>query len=221
MKLISYSLWGSNPKYFIGAIKNAESCDKFYPDWDCIFYLSKDVPEECKKELTSLGAKVIVIDEKPNFAFNANRFLAMDIEDVTHVIFRDTDSRFCQREVDAVEEWLNEDKTLHVMKDHPYHGNFPILAGMFGLNKKKFPLSMKQNLMIFKETTKGALENQYYFDQIFLQGVIWESFKDDCTMHDEFFNLKPFPSARQDKRFVGESFEEDDSRNKEHLSFIE
>tara|TARA_R110000851_G_scaffold256704_2_gene409153 strand:+ start:387 stop:1055 length:669 start_codon:yes stop_codon:yes gene_type:complete len=219
-KIISYSLWGDNPKYCVGALKNAESCKDFYPDWECIFYISNNVPEEYIENLRKLNSKIITLNEKPNSSFNVNRFLAMDTPNASRVIFRDTDSRFCQREVDAVNEWVSEDTALHVMKDHPYHGNFPILAGMFGLNKSKFPYSMSESINVFRKQTEGKLDNHYYFDQIFLQNFIWNNFENDCTIHDEFFHCKPYPSLRVDKRFVGESFEEDESRNEEHLKFI-
>ena len=220
MNIVSFSLWGDKPKYCIGAIKNAESCEDFYPGWYCIFYISSDVPEKYREKLLEAGAKLIEINEPPNSSFNANRFLAMDIEGANHVIFRDTDSRFCQREVDAVNEWIEEGATLHIMKDHPYHGNFPILAGMFGLNKSNFSYSIENSLNFFRSQTQGRFNNEYYFDQIFLKELVWNNFKDDCTIHDEFFHFKPFPSPRIDRRFVGESFEEDDSRNEEHLKFI-
>ena len=32
-KVISFSLWGKNPTYTIGAIKNAELASQFYPDF--------------------------------------------------------------------------------------------------------------------------------------------------------------------------------------------
>tara|TARA_R110001632_G_scaffold60003_2_gene145774 strand:+ start:972 stop:1643 length:672 start_codon:yes stop_codon:yes gene_type:complete len=220
-KIISYCLWGSDPKYCVGAVKNLNSAKDYYPDWDCVFYVSKDVPEEYIQQLIDGGAYgIFQCNGESNFSFNVNRFLAVDLEDVSHVISRDTDSRFCQREVDAVNDWVDKGTALHVMKDHPYHGNFPILAGMFGINKCKFPFLMKEALSFFNEQIKDKLDNLYYFDQIFLKNFIWNNFKDDCTIHDEFFHLKPYPSPRIDKRFIGESFEEDDSRNGEHLKFI-
>ena len=36
-----------------------------------------------------------------------------------------------QRERDAVNEWLESNKTFHVMRDHPWQGS-EILAGMWG-----------------------------------------------------------------------------------------
>ena len=220
MKVISFCLWGDKLKYCVGAVKNAQSFKDFYPDWNCIFYISKDVPQKYREQLAAANCNLIECSEESNFSFNINRFLAIDLDNVTHVIFRDTDSRFCQREVDAVNEWISNDTTLHVMKDHPYHGNFPILAGMFGLNKSRFPYSMEQSINFFKSKVEKQLNGAYYFDQIFLKEFIWNNFQNDCTIHDEFFHFKPFPSPRIDKRFVGESLEEDDGRNREHLKFI-
>ena len=50
-KIISFSLWGDNPKYTIGAIKNAEIAKEIYPDWICRFYLGKSTPIEIVKDL--------------------------------------------------------------------------------------------------------------------------------------------------------------------------
>ena len=38
---------------------------------------------------------------------------------------------FFQRERDAVNEWLESNKTFHLMRDHPWHGS-EINAGMWG-----------------------------------------------------------------------------------------
>ena len=38
-RVIAFSLWGSNPKYVIGAIRNAELAERLYPGWVCVFYI--------------------------------------------------------------------------------------------------------------------------------------------------------------------------------------
>ena len=46
-KIISFSLWGSDPIYNIGSIKNAELALNMYPDFECWFYIHKQtVPQE-------------------------------------------------------------------------------------------------------------------------------------------------------------------------------
>lgn len=202
-KVISFSLWGNNPKYTIGAIKNAELAPIVYPGWVCRFYISSDVPKEIVKKL-QLTSEVITIDTIGNWKLTVERFKAIDDNDVECVIFRDTDSRLNLREKAAVDEWLKSDKTMHIMKDHPYHGGFPILAGMWGLKKKGFDLNMTNMLKIYSNS------EQYHYDQIFLNNFIWKYYADDCIIHDEFFNNKPFPTKRIGNEYVGRPFNEND-----------
>ena len=45
IKVLSFSLWGNNPTYNIGAIKNAELAKQYYPNFECWFYIhSPTVP---------------------------------------------------------------------------------------------------------------------------------------------------------------------------------
>ena len=54
-KVISFSLWGNNPTYNIGAIKNAELAKEFYPDFECWFYIHEEtVPFEYNKKITRI-----------------------------------------------------------------------------------------------------------------------------------------------------------------------
>ena len=118
-KIISFSLWGKNPKYTIGAIKNSQLSKTIYPDWKCRFYCANDVPEKILQSL-SQDSEVIKTGKSGNWKFTTERLLAID--DAEIVIFRDTDSRLNLREKAAVDAWLQGNKTIHVMRDHPYHG---------------------------------------------------------------------------------------------------
>ena len=51
-KVISFSLWGDDPKYTIGAIRNAELAKTVYPGWVPRFYCAKNsVPENIINQL--------------------------------------------------------------------------------------------------------------------------------------------------------------------------
>lgn len=57
------------------------------------------------------------------------RFLPLNDEPVVDALLtRDLDSEVSEREVAAVNEWLNSSYSFHVMRDHPFHQAF-ILAG--------------------------------------------------------------------------------------------
>ncbi len=205
-KLISFSLWGNNKKYTIGAIKNSELAQTFYPDWKCRFYCANDVPSDIIYELENFSTnEVIKLNEVGNWKFTTKRFLPMSENGIERIIFRDTDSRFSKREVEAVKEWEKNNTILHVMKDHPYHGGFPILAGMFGILGDYIP-----NISAMLDIYEREINEQYHYDQIFLAKYIWTLFKNNVTIHDEFFSNKPFPTIRDDLSYVGEPYDYND-----------
>ena len=61
-KIISFALWGDNPKYTTGAIKNANISKEFYPDWISRFYIHKDVDISIINEIiaTIMGEILII-----------------------------------------------------------------------------------------------------------------------------------------------------------------
>tara|TARA_R110000744_G_scaffold69213_2_gene140533 strand:+ start:4602 stop:5246 length:645 start_codon:yes stop_codon:yes gene_type:complete len=202
-KLISYSIWGSNPTYTIGAIKNAENAKVMYPGWICRFYIADDVPTDIVEQLKSFDNTEIVMMGKGDWTGMFWRFYAASDPDVEVMISRDTDSRLTLREVEAVNEWLESDKGFHIMRDHPFHG-YQIMGGMWGCKAGKIP-NIKQ---LIDDYPKGEF---YQVDQNFLREVIWPMVADDYICHDEYFEKKSFPSPRQPRQFVGQPFDQHDN----------
>ena len=123
MKVISYSLWGSNPTYTIGAIRNAEIAKELFPDWKCIFYCFSTVPLDTIEHLKSFSnVEIRMVSDEGDNRGAFKRFLPSMDSDVEYYMCRDTDSRLSLREKYAVEGWINSDKDFHIMRDHPYHG---------------------------------------------------------------------------------------------------
>ena len=61
-KLICFSLWGNDPKYTIGAIKNAKLVKKIYgKEWNCRFYCGSCVNQKVISTLKNTGSEVIEI----------------------------------------------------------------------------------------------------------------------------------------------------------------
>lgn len=208
MKYISFSLWGDKPIYNIGMIRNVELSKILYPDWKVVVCYDKTVPIQTLNVLQDLEVKLI------NFS-NSNlygmfwRFSVSDLDDCDYVIFRDSDSRLSVREKLAVDEWIESKKSLHVMRDHPYHkipaGNnkLGILGGMWGI--KGGLLNMTKLIYEFDKSTNHTYGN----DQTFLKKIYDIFEKDRCT-HDDFFEKHPFPIKREYGRFIGERIDEND-----------
>jgi hypothetical protein len=202
-KVISFCLWGADPKYCVGAIRNAQLAKKVYPGWEVWVYCGTSVPKEIIDELVENNAKIILKDENEGeWTGTFWRFEAISESEVDIVISRDTDSRLTPREKDAVEEWLSTDKLFHVMRDHPAHST-EILAGMWGAKK---PI-LSDMIYLIKSYTKGNFKQD---DQKFLKQVVWPRVAYTTCTHDEFFAKIPFPNIRNNVEFVGQVFDEFD-----------
>ena len=217
-KIISFSLWGDDKMYTIGAIKNAELAKILYPDWICRFYIGKNTPLDIINKLKSFSnTEVIEMGVDGNWSSMFWRFYPASENNVDIMISRDCDSRLSIRERLAVEEWIKSDKGFHIMRDHPYHKT-EILGGMWGVKKRVLP-NMKSDI---DEFLKGEYKN---IDQEFLAKVIYPLIKDNSIEHDEFFNYSDskllFPSKRWNKEFVGDVFDENDNRNSSFWKLIE
>lgn len=210
MKVISFSLWGQDPKYLIGAIKNADLAAKIYPDWVCRFYVGSSVPSSITSQLEQRkNTQVVKREEWGNWESMYWRFEPSSESDVEVVISRDTDSRLSLREKYAVDQWLDSDKGFHIMRDHPWH-KYPVLGGMWGSKRGTLP-NMKQMIKDF--SSEDAYGTDYVF---FAQSVLPTLQESDIMVHDPFFSGKPFPREREGYEFVGKVFDENDITVEEH-----
>jgi GT2 family glycosyltransferase len=213
MKVISFCLWGNKPIYNQGLIENLKLSQIYYPDWTIWIYIhSKSVPIQTIAQISLFPNIKIIFKTEEEIRPKRNmlwRFEPADDPQVTHFMSRDTDSRISPREVFAVYEWLESEKTLHIMRDHPQHYN-KILGGMFGLKCEKLIIAKNPNL-----TWREEVENFYKFktenedDQNFLEIMLYNKFLNDCIIHDEIKRYegtycKPFPIQYEKScHFVG------------------
>lgn len=210
-KVISFCLWGDNPKYTIGAIKNAELAPFIYTGWEVWFYIAKSVPAEIVNELEKTSQVIHKLSDGNPDAMSW-RFAPMSDPSVDVFISRDTDSRLNYRERQAVEEWLESDKSLHIMRDHAYHGT-PILGGMWG-----FKGTSHTNIDDSYQTFIDQRKSMEWFDtETFLKHYIYANYQYDCVVHDEFFTNSPFPTIREGKEYVGAPY---DANNNLEIEFV-
>ena len=165
-KIISFSLWGNNPRYTDGAIQNIKLAKIYYPDWICRFYLGKTTDTNLINKIKSFdNTECILMNEDENWSGMFWRFYAADDESVDVMISRDCDSRIGKREKYAVEQWLNSSIKFHIMRDHPFHA-IPILGGMWGA-KKGILSGLKQQINIKRQG------DFWQVDQNFLQSNVF------------------------------------------------
>lgn len=213
MKVVSYSLYGDNPMYTIGCIKNAILKNELFPDWEMWVYYNETVPRDIIDQLKDYGVKLIKQEEDNGYINSMWRFLPMDEPNLKYYICRDCDSRISERDVIAVNEWIESDKDFHIIRDHPIGHYWPINAGMWGakggvINK-------------FKDIINNYIQNNFRtydksIDQHFLKDIVYPLIGENCLVHDEYYNYEPYAkSIKHDRKsnnfaFIGEAIQEND-----------
>ena len=206
-KIISFSLYNSLDKYNIGILKNIELQKTIYKDWEIWIYYDTTVNINFISKLKKY--KNIKLFNMSNSLLKNHkmiwRFLPINDKNVYLFIVRDCDSRFTQREENAVLEWINSNKLIHVIRDHPNHKSKYIQGGMWGyknyLNYYNINNSLKFWIYKYKK--------EYYFLDIYFITFIFKNFKDRMLVHDNWLRCKnsiKFKDKREKKEFVGLGF---------------
>lgn len=227
MKLISFSLFGNDPKYVNGLFRNIELKTIVYPDWNIIVYYNNSVESYVLDRLEASG--VILCDMTNSGILAVSwRFLVNNEKGCERFIIRDADSRFTYREAQAVKEWEDSNKVLHIMRDHPHHGR-QIMGGMWGMIAQ--PEIDMETAIIKHQGNKWQNQphRQQWFDkdQHFLVDEVYPRFateKDSLIHHasDCPISIAPEPWAKDfqdaigpDKHFIGEIFYFDQAGNEQ------
>lgn len=218
MNYVSFSLYGTCSRYHIGAIRNAEQINRFYPGFTPLFYIGPGVSGALVEELEKLGAQTLRMDIEKIPNLRMWRFAALEVPQADVVLVRDADSRFSDRESRAVEQWIKSDRLFHVMRDYSGHGGI-IQAGMWGWKKELDALRIQDEMVKFLKSPHDGNEDGW--DQKFLAEVIWPKIKHSVMQHDSFSRDRypgsiPFPDgdASIDGSFVGEIINESEMPQK-------
>jgi len=243
MNLISFSLYGNDPKYVRGLFENLELKDDIYKGWGVVVYHDDSVTFEVINALKSYG---VLLKDMTNSGILAAswRFCVPDLLGVDRFIVRDSDSRISKREEEAVEEWIKDDTILHIMRDHPHHG-YPMNGGMWGMKvgadtqmEKWSKFSMRSAIIKHQGRTLEKINERTQWwmkDMDFLRDTIYKEFANpfQSTIHNAMDFMprvpwnceswaKDFPSPiGKDKHFVGEIFVFEDGKRKREYQYKE
>jgi len=190
-RIISFSLWGNNPRYLRGALRNALLVADLYPDWVCRFHVDDSAPKELLDTLVGLGAEVQLFSGPSTILSRLSwRFLVANDPEVGYFLVRDCDSVISLREARAVQDWIDSGAYFHVMRDWWSHTDL-MLAGLWGGVAGILP-DMTDLLQAYR-TDSLTTPN---IDQWFLRDEIWPRVRVSCRVHDRCLrvgNATPFP----------------------------
>lgn len=205
MKAISYSLFGFGKErypgcfdfnsYFRGSMINLRVNRVLYPGWINVFNLDSNTYNSPFKKVfdwyVEKGLAIVNICPdnealtkamlwriKPVFFTNADKTWQF-----THVLCRDIDSVGTYREAQAVQQWIDEDKTIHCITDSVSH-NIPLMGGMIGFRPSY--LSSRLGVNSYDELI-GRSEGIHYAtkgaDQTFLNRYVYPRCAESSTEH--------------------------------------
>lgn len=189
--IVAFSLYGANPKYGEGMIRNAIAMHHVYPEWTCRVYHDTSVPAEVLRRLERLGAQLMTVDGLPASRFGTFwRFLVADDPGVDRFLVRDCDACVNLRERAAVEDWLASDRHFHLMRDGFTHTDL-VLAGMWGGVRGGLP-PIGPAMLDFARTAAYSRTA----DQTFLRERMWPVIRASHLTHDACYtalDAQPFP----------------------------
>lgn len=193
-QVISYSLYGKQPRFMVGAIKNAQLAQVFFPGFTVRYYVGNSVPTWVRSTLDLFpNVEQITVDEREDSTARLWRFRAIYDPTVDVVLSRDADARLSLREAIAHQEFLDSEFDFHIIRDHPSGHGYFISAGMFACKNKGMGFFKK----ILDDT---QLHDTYMQDQQFLSGAIYPNIVGNCLTHDEYY---PYPVVHpSEKRII-------------------
>ncbi|CAF1078042.1 unnamed protein product [Brachionus calyciflorus] len=175
-KIISYSLYGKDNRYYNLIPNLTLKVKEFFPDHVMRIYHNNSIDESFKCDLECTNSHVefcninkLSLNSKTfDNEFNLNyihsmkwRFLPIGDSFVDLFMSRDLDSMLLKREVDSVNQWIDSKNLGHIMRDHYYHGHY-MLGGMWGFKSCTNRLvisSQIQNLFRQKDLVTALLED--------------------------------------------------------------
>jgi hypothetical protein len=188
-QVISYSLYGKDLRFMVGAIKNAQLAQVFFPGFTVRFYVGASVPTWVRTTLDLFhNVEQVQVDLPENSLSRMWRFQAICDPTVDVVLSRDCDARLSLREAEAHQEFLDSGFGFHIIRDHPTGHGYLISAGMFACRTKDLHFFQK----IWDET---PLRDTYMQDQEFMAHQIYPHVASNCLIHDEYYNYMPTPPS--------------------------
>ena len=190
--VIAFSLWGANPRYLRGALRNALLVADLYPGWVMRLYCDATVPEPFLAALRTLQVDVRL--QPPGQSLRQRlcwRFAVANDPLVGRFLVRDCDSVFSLRECAAVDEWRASGRWFHVIRDWWTHTDL-MLAGLWGGVAGGLP-----DLGALLATYQSGRAETPNIDQWFLRDRVWPLVRHHVLVHDRCFDVpgrRPLPA---------------------------
>jgi hypothetical protein len=203
MKVFSFCLYGSNPKYTLGMIENIKIINEKFSEWYIYIYYD-DVPSIIIEQINTFKNIRLIHSIYTGAKRTLERFNPIDDTNVEIMIVRDADSRIHNRDIWTINQFIKSDKQFHIIRDHIWHRT-TILAGLWGIKQGLLKFNIEESIKNYV----NRCENKWQVDQIYLNRFIYPIIKNDVLIHGslkmyEEEIVTPFPCPVKNDDFCGQ-----------------
>ena len=227
------SLYGKDPRYTWGVLRNAQLVPVHLPDWTLRVYIAADpapshlaVPPRIINKLRLLGVDIVRISTGNSMAPRNWRLLAADDERVDYFLVRDADTRLSERESVAVRNWLStadkggpQSAVVHCVRDHPRHADQAIVDGLWGGRPRELHRLLRHSIteMVIDAVTNASSSTANRTADVMtsLNKALWSAVSNSSYCHDSVSpcdRWTPLSSRsllslpRRGRQYVGQKF---------------
>ena len=200
------SLYGDDPRYTVGALRNVQRLPVVFPGWRLRIYY-RDVLPQLVARLGELGAELV--DATETFGGLAPmlwRMTVVDDRSVDVVLSRDADSRLTDRDAAAVDAWLSARgrPAFHCVRDHPSHAGFAVNGGLWGARRRRLAELVAGGRPL--TPLMADFGDEYMNDMYFLERYVWtplcnrsrrEIYCHDSVSCDRWVGAHPLTTPRR------------------------
>ena len=227
-KVISMSLYGKDPRYTWGVIRNAQLVPVYLPDWTLRVYIAADpappelsVPPRIINKLRLLGVEIAEVSTGNSITPRNWRLLVANDEPIDYFLIRDTDTRLSEREAVIIKDWLStaekngpRSNVIHCIRDHPKHADQAIIDGLWGGRPRMLYHRLSKHVTDIPELASSASSKEM---NAVLNSVLWPAVADVAYCHDSVSpcdrwspaaSRHAFPIARTGQVYLGQKFDQ-------------
>jgi len=228
-KVISMSLYGKDPRYTWGVLRNAQLVPVYLREWTLRVYVAADpapselaVPPRIINKLRLLGAEIATVPTGNSIAPRNWRLLAASNQKIDYFLVRDADARLSEREASAVRDWVSaaekngpQSAVIHCIRDHPKHADQAIVDGLWGGRPRALHQKLNKHLTdIPRLASTRATSSEV---NVVLKEVLWPAVADVAYCHDSVSPCErwtpaasrhPFPTSRPGQEYLGQKYDE-------------
>lgn len=217
-QVFSFTLFGSEAKYCRGLLKNIAVIETKFPGWEAWVYCGDGIPEDTILELSDHSCVRFFPTHQQGMINKFYRFFAIDDPEVQVCLIRDADSRITERDQACIQEFLQSEKAVHIIRDHPNH-HHQMMAGMWGIKKQGLFFLQSRVQDLFTIWKQSQAPGDFWSDTLFLCMSVYPRIYNNALIHDETQGFEPpswkhpFRVPLEGNHFIGQVYEFDAAGN--------